>query len=181
VNPVEYYKLKCFFNKQRKEQPNPDTGFEYKPQFDYDGRIYNMQRIKKQVKKMNQNIPIPISDEEFQTLAKEKGYIKKPTVLTEAVIAYRTYLFMFISLVIGELVVFLSSATFPIGSDGYAHWYVSPQTWQAFIINIIKDFLAIVIGKINNYHEQRKQEERETQLLSAIIPEVVKNINQPLK
>jgi len=156
----EKYKLKHFFDRQHKLHI----------QYDANGKVMGTYQNGKEVKDLSKTITL--TDLEFDKLAKEKGYIKKPKILTEAIIAYRTYLFMFVGLLLSELIIFFGSATFPLDGNGVGHWYVSPQTWQALIVNVLKDFGAIVIGKINSYHEQKKQEKLEEELRIQLLKEI---------
>jgi hypothetical protein len=100
---------------------------------------------------------IPITDKEFEEMAKERGYRKKTT---DDSVAIRTILLIWLSLIVPQIVIFLMSATFPVGVDGVAHWYMSPEAWQGLLVAVVQSFQVVVVGKVANYYEQRKIEQK---------------------
>jgi len=122
----------------------------------------------KKVEKMETNT----IDDEFIQKAKTLGFEKK-NILTDAKIAYRTYIFMFVGLLISDTIIFLGNISFPLDANGIAHWYVQPTAWQAYIITVLKDFGTIVIGKINNYHESQKEQMKQEMLITNLTKNVI--------
>jgi ABC-type Fe3+ transport system permease subunit len=98
----------------------------------------------------------PPTDDEMKAWAKKNGY-KKRNELTDEHIAIWSYVCAFLSLVLTNLIIFIFSATFILGSDGMQHWYMPPQAWQTFIIAVLQAFQVLVVGKVANYLEQKKK------------------------